>query len=214
VSAENADPDYSFTGSVAGTSSPALLTDAVAVPRWAVYVQGILLGLVATTCFVFGLAVGNSTGGPSVGEDTGTCVISGTVYYDRDRERLADYGAVVLLLPADVQPRQRPPGAGLSPGQFEPVRNPALDEIRALGGGVVRVDRDGRFQTELPGDRSYWWLVISRHQQAASEDISKQTRAELGTWFLPIEDLLGDREFLWDKVRISGRQHALPPVTF
>ncbi len=191
------------------------LTDTVRVPRWVLYTQGILLGLIATTFFVFGLAVGNTTGGHnSAAQDAGTCVISGSVYFDRGQERKADQGAVVILLPTDSPPRRRPDASGLRPDQFEPIRNQALDEIRGLGGCVVRADQDGNYQAELRTNQSYWWLVISRNQAATNDTIGKQTRAEMGVWFLPIEDLLGDREFMWQKLRLSGPQQKMQVVTF
>jgi len=186
----------------------------VEIPRWAIYLQGALLGLTATTFFIFGMAVGDSTGGGSTVQSNGNCVVSGAVYYDRGSERLADTGAVVILLPVDAAPRERPDASGLRPEQFSAVRNQAIDEIRAMGGSIVRADQDGKFQTELPGKQSYWLLVISRNQQAANDTISKQTRAELGTYFLPIESLLDDRDFLWQKVRFSGPSQALQDVTF
>ena len=204
-------------GLASDASSPgrSRLSDGVNIPRWVLYVQGGLLGLIATTFFVFGLAVGNTTsvGGHS-GADDGTCVISGSVYYDRGQERTADHGAVVIMLPADSHPRNRPNASGLRPDRFEPIRNEAMDDIRALGGCVVRVDPDGNYETELANGKSYWWLVISRNQRAASDNIGKQTRAELGTWFLPIEELLGDREFMWHKVRVSGTSQKMQVVTF
>lgn len=191
------------------------MRELVPVPRWVLYAQGALLGLAATMFFVFGLAVGNATGSGSANRnESGTCVVSGAVYFDENRERKADHGSVVMLLPVDVQPRVRPEGRGLRPDQFEPVRNDALDEIRALGGCVVRVDQDGNYSAEIDGGRSYWWLVISNNQQADDDSIGKQTRAELGTWFLPIEELLGDRQFAWSKVRISGASQRLQNVTF
>ena len=188
--------------------------DKVPIPRWAVYLQGALLGVIATTFFIFGLAVGNNTA-PIPAADVGTqAIISGAVYFDAGRERLADYGAVVIFLPVNSPPRERPDAEGLRPDRFQAVRNPAIDAIRGMGGAVVRTDRDGKFELELDSQTTYWWLVISRHQSAGENGISKQTRAELGAWFLPVEDLLGDQDFAWNKVRVSGNRVTLQSITF
>lgn len=210
------------TGSYSGAADAAVSasqqtasgSERVSVPRWIIYVQGALLGLTATTFFVFGMAVGNTTGTGGVAEDTGMCVISGAVYFDRGHERVADNGAVVILLPVDSRPRVRPDATGLRPDRFEAIRNEAIDEIRALGGCIVRADQDGNYQAELDNSKSYWWLVISRNQRADNDSIGKQTRAEMGTYFLPIEDLLGDQAFMWHKVRLSGNRQKMDVVTF
>ncbi len=193
---------------------PASSERGVAVPRWIIYAQGVLLGLTATTFFIFGMAVGNTTSSPVVEEQDGLCVVSGAVYYDRGQERRADFGAVVMLLPVDATPRQRPETSGLRPNSFTPVRNNAIEQIRGMGGCVVRADQDGKFQAELQNNRSYWLLVISKNQTANNESIGKQTRAELGTYFLPIESLLESQDFMWHKVRIAGSRQTLQVVTF
>ncbi len=188
----------------------------IQLPRWVVYVQGALLGIVATTFFVFGLAVGNNTsgGGRLDAQTSSSCVVAGRVYYDQGPERRADYGAVVILLPVDKAPQERPDPGGLRPIEFEPINNPAIEVIRGLGGSVVRADPNGKFETEVKGSKSYWLLVISRNQAASTSRIGKQTRSELGAYFFPIEDLLGDRAFQWSKVRISGPSRELRTVTF
>ncbi|MGI9517421.1 MAG: hypothetical protein ACR2NP_10260 [Pirellulaceae bacterium] len=188
----------------------------IQIPRWVIYVQGALLGIVATTFFIFGLAVGNNTSGvgrPGIPATT-DCVVSGRVYYDQGPERRADFGAVIILLPADKVPRERPDASGLRPVTFEPINNPAIETIRGLGGSVVRTDQDGKFETDVSSGKSYWLLVISRNQTASNASIGKQTRSELGAYFFPIEDVLDDRAFQWSKVRISGAEQELRTVTF
>ncbi|MDG2014115.1 MAG: hypothetical protein P8J33_11445 [Pirellulaceae bacterium] len=196
------------------TKDAQFFTDKVPIPRWAVYLQGALLGVIATTFFIFGLAVGNNTAPVPAGEASKDSVIAGAVYFDSGRERMADFGAVVIFLPVDSAPRERPDAAGLRPDRFQAVRNPAIDAIRGMGGAVVRTDRDGKFELELAAQTTYWWLVISRNKSVKETDISKQTRAELGAWFLPIEDLLGEQDFAWNKIRVSGSRVSMQTITF
>ncbi len=191
------------------------LVELVHVPRWVVYLQGALLGIVATSFFVFGLAVGNHTKVVSQRDQPATeCWVEGSVYYDVDNYRAADLGAVVMWLPIDRKPSTRPPANTLRPGSFEPLDNPSIETIQQMGGAVVRANQDGSFQTTLEGQRSYWLLVISKNKQTAVDEISKQTRAELGAYFFPVEDLLGDRAFFWSKVKLSGTKKKLDAIVF
>ena len=191
------------------------LVELIPIPRWIVYLQGALLGVIATSFFVFGFAVGNHTKSLSQqSAEPGRCQVQGTVYFDEGTYRRADYGAVVLLLPAERKPRQRPDASGLRPGSFEPLDNPSIEAIRELGGAVVRANTDGAFQATLEADKSYWVLAISKNKQLPDAEISKQTRAEIGAYFFPIEDLFQDQAFSWTQVRVTGQSQTLDAVVF
>ncbi len=199
---------------VSSSDTNSLLTEKVPLPRWAIYAQGGLLGIVATTFFIFGLAVGteNPIGGPQA--ETGPCQVQGSVFYDEDNQRSPDLGAVVMLLPEGAAPRQRPTGKDLNPTTFRAIENRGIDMIRSLGGSVVRVDAQGNFATDIDANRNYWLLIISKHQSADNDTIGKQTRADLGAWFLPIENLLQDRAFVWSKFKPQGPTHQIPTTNF
>ncbi len=192
-----------------------VLTEAIAVPRWVVYVQAALLGIVATTFFVFGLAVGTSTGTFARPELANTSVsVSGTVLFRHNGNEEVDTGAVVLLLPVDGRPNPRPEPDTLIPDQFVPLDNPAIDTIREMGGAVVRVNRAGQFQTRLRAGRSYWLLVLSRNVPSVPAAIDKQLRADLGSYFFPVETLLGGNAFHWQKIRLAGDDYRIATIVF
>ncbi len=191
------------------------LRERVGVARWVIYLQGALLGIVATSFFVFGMAVGSHTQvSKSVNARPGKCTVTGTVYFDDGNYRQSDLGAVVILLPVNHKPQQRPSTEPLRPDSFVPLDNSSIEEIRQFGGEVVRVNVDGSFQTVLDGLQSYWVLTISKNKRADSSEIKKQTRAEIGAYFFPIEDLLGDRAFHWSKIKLTSSSERLEPVVF
>ncbi len=193
------------------------MTDTVAVPRWVVYTQAALLGITATSFFVFGLAVGESTHVPGVVATNpvdARSTINGTVLFRKNGVPQVDKGAVLLLLPVDRRPQSRPDPEPLTPDGFVPLDNPAIDAIRENGGEVVRVDRVGQFQVTVEANHVYWLLVISRNQAAGDQKIDKQLRADLGAWLFPVEALLGDRAWDWRQIRVTGSQMELPRIEF
>ncbi len=189
-------------------------TETIPIARWIVYTQAALLGIVATSFFVFGLAVGNNTGQPPVGSlNDSETVVRGSVAFRKNGNAEVDTGAVVLLLPVGNYPDPRPEPDSLVPEQFVPLDNPAIEAIRDLGGAVVRVDRIGGFQTRLRSG-SYWLLVLSRHQRVDKPEIEKQIRADLGDYFFPVENLIGNRAYHWQKIRLTGGEQELSRVSF
>ena len=89
-------------------SKPASWSELIEVPRWAVYSQAALLGLIATTFFIFGMMVGNLTSNSSAEiNQTFDCRVVGSVAYRVDGDLRADEGAVVMLLPQDRKPDVR-----------------------------------------------------------------------------------------------------------
>lgn len=191
------------------------LREPVSIARWVIYTQGALLGIVATTFFVFGLAVGNSTGNNAPTSVAATrSVLSGNVYFGDGNYRRADEGAVVIILPTDQKPLDRPSPENLRPEQFVPLDNPAIDMIRRMGGAVVRADRDGNYQARLDNQKSYWILAVSKNKGAGSSEIAKSVRAEIGAFFFPIEDLIEDRAFHWSKIKLTRNQQQAETIIF
>lgn len=194
---------------------PASLSETIPVPRWVVYVQASLLGIIATSFFVFGLAVGSNTPGSGRGPAPDSDVrISGTVLFERNGIEEVDESAVVMLLPVSARPDPRPDPQTLVPARFVPLDNSSIEIIRDLGGAVVRVNRSGRFQATVRGGRSYWLLIVSRNQSAGPQTIDKQMRADLGGFFFPVENLLQDRAFFLEKIRPPGGEYRVPAVVF
>jgi len=175
----------------------------ISLPRWIVYFQAAMLAVCAATFFVFGLMVGNLTSTKTV--QTESYQINGTVLVSDDGQDQFDEGAVVVFLPADEKPDPRPDGDVLNPNGFEPIDNPSIDLIRRMGGDVIRCSRDGEFETELPGRREYFVLVVSKSQRrSGNSEVPKKTAAELGRYFLPYDDLLGDHAYSWTRVKLNS----------
>lgn len=190
--------------------------DLVSVPRWIIYFQGALLGVVATTFFIFGLMVGNFTsGGPTKGEPELDCRVSGMISFRDEKQSKPDSGAVVLLLPQANRPNERVAPRSISPKTFQPLDNPAIDLVHQHGGAVVRADQQGRFEVVVDGPADYFLVVVSRHKQVeVGETLTKKERAIISTFFSPVEDLLDDRAYYFSDVSATRQRVDLPAVNY
>jgi hypothetical protein len=199
----------------AGGQRPAM----VSLPRWVVYFQAAMLGVIAATFFVFGLMVGSQTSGTSVNEEsTYDCRVSGIIQFQSDHETLPDAGAVVFLLPRNGRPVERAAGSSVSPHDFEPLNNPGIEIVNRLGGSVVRADENGVFDVLVDGSDSgiqYYLLVVSRNQSdAAPRPLAKLQTAVIGTFFMPVERVINDRAIFWSEVTADRKKIALPKIEF
>lgn len=183
--------------------------DTVTLPRWVVYFQGALLGVVATTFFIFGMMVGSLTNPTSV--KTQSCRVSGQVYIVSDGSTIPDPRSVVILLPVDAENIQRQPPETLHPSNFKPLNNPAIEMIHAIGGAVVRANEKGAFEFYVDSPRAFDLLVIAN--QKGREDLSKAQMAGISKFFLPVENLLKDNKFLWKRVSTNGAESDLGRIT-
>ena len=172
------------------------------IPRWIVYFQAALLGVVALTCFVFGLMVGNLTGlGQSGQVELVDCRVKGQVVYQQGNREVADVNAVVLVMPLNEKPDERVPAELVHPDTFRPLNNAALDMLLELGGAAVRVDERGQFDLSVDGPHEYFVLIVSANQDRGSGDgLSKIQRAAVGTFFRPVDDVVGNRNFEWRNI--------------
>ena len=175
----------------------------ILVPRWIVYFQAGLIGVVAATFFVFGMMVGNlTTGNRIVQTETVKYSVNGRVEL---ASGLPDSGAVILALPIEIKPDQRLDPNLLHPDRFEPVNNPSIDQIRSLGGDVARVNRTGEFELQIEGPAEYYLLVISKSKSRGdNRPLEKQVSAKLGRFFLPYEPLIDGKEVNWSTVRVTS----------
>ena len=89
--------------------------DRVAVPRYVLYTQGLLLGAVALTCFIFGVLTGGTFFSAPSKSAKGPCKITGTVRYASGNQRLPDEGAVIIVLPDTKDAGHRASSAGVPP---------------------------------------------------------------------------------------------------
>lgn len=184
---------------VAPTASPEELDyGKLAIPRWVVFTQGLLLGVVGLVCFVFGLMIGASSAPETVASEPIPCVITGKVSF-RQNARAADENAVVIVVPQESRPEQKIDASRLSPLEPAPLRNdPRLTAIRALGGAYARVDEAGGYRLRIPDKGNYFLLIISHgKRQSESAAFDAIAAAQMGRFFTPTLDMLGEQAYVW-----------------
>ncbi len=186
----------------------------IVVARWVVYFQGALLGVVAATFFVFGMMVGSLTQSSSNEENRLDCRVSGRVVFSGTNGDRPDSGAVVLLLPRDHAPEKRLDGQSIRPASFQPLGNSVLDYVHGVGGAVVRTDDRGEFEVFVEAPATFYLLVISRKQaKSAERSLVKSEMVAIGSYFSPVEGLLGDREYFLETRYIDKAEVDLGTVS-
>ena len=188
----------------------------VAVPRSILYVQGGLLGFVSLAAFAFGWFVGASTTSPTTAnvDDNTPRVIRGTLTFKDDTNRdQPDAGSVVIMLPQDSRPAagEKVDALGLRPDDPEPDpgTHPGLQQISVLGGAYTRTNADGEFRVQLPRRGTYFLLIISGNTvRSGGEDLDKEHLAQMGRYFVPATELIGQNRFRWSEERV-GRDMRL-----
>jgi len=194
--------------------------ETISVPRWAVYCQAALLGLIATSFFVFGVMVGNLTSGSDAEVNAiFDCRVQGSVAYREEGDLRADEGAVIFLLPKDKKPDERSPGELVSPATFKALDNSAIDRIHDLGGAVVRADENGHFDVLIDANYGngleYYVLIVSKNVRGVdTTPMTKEQVASIGTFFMPVEDVVEDRSYKWMSVNAVDKRIDLPEFEF
>lgn len=176
----------------------------VAVPRRILYMQGVLLGVVAVVCFALGVIVGHSTSGPSDDDIVAQpCVITGKVALGNGGDATTpDEGAVVIVVPQDEHPDQKANMDGLRPQDLQPdEEHPGLLAIQSIGGDYARADQNGRFQLRVRDRGEYFLFVISANR-SRSGDMQPNDLAQIGRFFQLTPDLLGGNDYRWQEETI------------
>lgn len=195
-------------------------TKLISIPRWVVYFQAALLGIIATTFFIFGMMVGNLTSSSSREVNPNfDCRVVGSVAFRENGDLQADEGAVVFLLPKNEKPDERFPGESVNPGSFKALDNSAIDRIHELGGAVVRADQNGQFDVmidaNIAGGIEYYLIIVSNNVRGEdTEPMTKEQVAAVGTYFIPVEDVVDDRSFYWLKLSAETERIDLPEIEF
>lgn len=191
--------------------------DRISLPRTAIYIQGALLGVVACVFFVFGVMAGRFTTSPEASQLQATlrCRVIGKVSERSDNQTSPDAGAMVILLPKDRYPDPRPLVSQLTPEYGIDPDSPDQQLIREIGGAITDVSDNGSFEVVVPSPRDYYLLVISKNKtRPRNERLTKEQRATMGGYFLPVDELVTDREFLWREMRITGSSEEIEPIQF
>ncbi|HEX5104146.1 MAG TPA: hypothetical protein VFV87_10065 [Pirellulaceae bacterium] len=193
---------YDTTDSTSAAAAPLIgseHTELVAIPRYVLYLQGGLIGVVALVAFAIGLLAGGAifTQPPAPAEPE-PVVLRGSVTYAAGPRNLPDEGAVIAIIPqSQSKPDDKAPVAGLRPDDPTPGESHrGIAVLRGLGGGYARADANGRFEVRLPDRGRYMVLVVSSGAQVRSiEDIQTGDILKLGPYFDNAADLLGDHRY-------------------
>jgi hypothetical protein len=185
----------------------------VVVSRRAVYLQGLLLGVVAVGAFALGMLVGRGTaprGRQDVAAVSQPCALQVTVSFrHRDKATVPDVGAVAIVLPQSNPPDSKIALDGLRPQEPRPAdAHPGLAVIRSLGGNYARADEQGRVQLHVSGAGRYYVLVISAHQASRQAVPPRHVLAELGRFFLLAPDLFAGQDYRWREETLDGEREV------
>lgn len=199
--------------------SPEAINLPLVLPRWVVYFQVAMLGIVAATFFLFGLMVGQLTGRNLNSEQPSfDCQLTGSVQYQLDGGLLPDEGAVVFLLPRNRKPAERAPGNLVSPREFQPLGNRGIEVVHQLGGAVCRVNASGEFNLVVDGNQQgieYFLLIVSANQaESTQKPMTKLQVAAIGTFYLPVERVIDGQAYHWSTVVARGSNQQIPTVLF
>jgi hypothetical protein len=187
---------YDSTEPSAAATRP-VSADLVAIPRYVIYLQGGLLGVVALIAFAIGLLTGGALlTQPAAPAAPQPCVVTGSVMYAAGTRQRPDDGAVIVILPqAAEKPDEKAPVQGLRPGDPSPgENNRGIAILRAAGGDYARADANGRFQLKLPDRGRYLVVAISNQQSRTRDDIAADI-LKIGAYFDNAADLLGNHQF-------------------
>lgn len=188
--------------STGGFDSHSVDFDRISLPRYVLYGQGVLLIAIALTALTLGILIGRGTA-PHIVEKSGAatpCFLTGTIEYTtRNGSHVPDAGAVVIVVPQDERPTDKASIEGLRPEDPQPVDDlPSLSRIRSIGGDYTRADDRGYFKLRVPDTGDYFLLVVSRQSHRSdNERLEPVHLAQLGRYFLPAPDLIGDHKYRW-----------------
>ena len=180
--------------------------DRVAVPRYVLYTQGLLLAAVGLTCFIFGVLTGGTFFNSPATAGKGPCTITGTVRYASGNRRMPDEGAVIIVLPETKDAGQRASAAGMRPD--EPLPETPLSGVQQIvdmGGAYTRAGPQGDFSVNLASGGKYYVLVLSHHaRRTGNEDVKVTDVRTLGRFFDGAIDLLADSKYRLTAETVRG----------
>lgn len=189
---------------------PELVMSYLFVHRSAIYLQGVVLLLIAVGAFWAGWVAGNQgwlrehAGDPIARRAIATIVVKGSVTYETKAGRQADTGAAVIALPLGAERKKLPLAGWKGPGGDEPLPDEAAGEIRASGGDVTLVKDDGSFEIVVPQAGEYQLLVISEHGKRPTGQLPNKLHVEeMVEWFASPMSLIGWQLYLWQPQQID-----------
>ena len=193
-----------------GTRYQELPVDAnkVAVPRKVIYLQGILLSLVAISCFSLGMLVGQQNSALSNrSAPSQPCLIQGLVSYTSNAgQRMPDDRAVIIAIPETLKLDEKLNHRELGVTEHPPDtnRHPDILLLRTAGGNHVWSNARGEYRIQLTQTGNYFFLFLSRHRARPENFVhDRKQLAQIGRYFESAIDLLGNKSYHWERVTID-----------
>jgi hypothetical protein len=193
----------------ASDSDPNTDFDRIALPRYVIFAQGVLLAMVGIVCFLLGMAVGGAvseSGGPV---EPAPVAVSGTVAVAAGANRTPDRAAAVIFLPYNAEPEEKRSLQGIRPGDDPAKGVKVRDYVRTLGGGVALCDERGQYSLQLPEPGRYYVLAISANAAPSrGKPLDLQEVAQIGKYFDLSSDPLADFRYQWRMENLRGSRRV------
>ena len=120
-----------------------------------------------------------------------------------------------MFLPVNLKPDQRSDSSLVHPDSFQPLDNVGIDRVNSLGGSIVRVNERGSFDVVVDGPQEYYVLVVSANQKPESAPVfNKLQKAAVGTFFKPVDDIIGGNQFYWTTLYADRDTIPIPKIVF
>jgi hypothetical protein len=170
----------------------------VSFPRYVLYAQAGLIAGVAIVCFTLGALMGAAFSGGADGPAAAKpCTISGYVQVTEGVTKKGDEGAVIILLPQDVQKiEERSPVEGMRPRDPVPAEtHRGLLLLKNHGGGYGRANKEGKYQVRVPRQGKYYMIVISKTKTGAADNVDAFHKLKIASFFENANDLIGSQKY-------------------
>lgn len=139
---------------------------------------------------------------PKMGERQINGIVS---YVDDSGSKIADAGAVVLLLPTENTTRLRLDARPLREASVSKARQAVEAALKILGGSVYQTDSSGQWTANESANTAFNVIVISRHSsRTESQPIPADALESLSNWFDSPLHIVG---------RLGVQQTVVPPAS-
>ncbi len=193
-------------------TGPAVPGGMVLFPRRTLYVQGVLVTVLALVFFGTGYFMGRGSATLELElqhEETlrQRTLVEGRLVYRPEPQRVAgDEGAVIIALPTDAAPDTPLTVHGIRPQDPNPPQSlQSLRLLDELGGAYTRANAEGHFDMIVPDQGDYYILLISRNAgRPRGTDPDEADLLEIGRYFTMPERLISRYKYRWEKHEVHG----------
>ncbi|MFW5693223.1 MAG: hypothetical protein ACOCWL_03315 [Thermoguttaceae bacterium] len=193
-------------------TGPAVPGGMILFPRRTLYVQGVLVTVLALVFFGTGYFIGRGSATLELElehEETlrQRTLVEGRLVYRPEPQRVAgDEGAVIVALPTDAAPETPLTVHGIRPQDPNPPQSlQSLRLLGELGGAYARANAEGHFDMIVPDQGEYYILLISRNAgRPRGTDPDEADLLEIGRYFTMPERLISRYKYRWKKHEVHG----------